>query len=533
MWSNISAPEAFAQASGAIELVLAVLLWHHRAMRRGWGLGWLALSMACASIVNLAAPWTVTPLLTQRHEILQVRPVLLGVVLAVGFASLASLVSGLRAYVQVEGWRAQWVFIVLWLLTPMLVVALTVLGVPLPGDWITLLLMGYCARLVWQARQAEPGVGHAALALVLVLYPLILLAMGFTSLEITTVRYLVALPYTVIGVMLLSVTLNRLRLERERAQEQLRELNVELEERVHERTLELEARNADLAQSLLALEQTRAELQTTLTGLQSAQDRLVQSEKLAVLGGLVAGVAHELNTPLGNALTSASAMHDGARAMVRTQAEGTLRRSQLQEFLDHCVSGGELVVRNISRAANLVESFKRVAVDQSRLQRCQFHLHSVVADTMAMVSPAFTRLPVTVVQAVPESLVLDSCPGPLEQVLTNLVQNAVVHGLGQRHALQIAIRAHPALREGVDGVELVCEDDGEGMTEQVVRHAFDPYFTTRFGQGGSGLGLYIVYNLVHSALGGTIEIDSAPGRGASVRLWLPLQGPSSQLHAAH
>lgn len=524
MWYQISPAEAFAQACGVLQAVLAALLWRHRTLRRGWGLGWLALSMAAAGIVNLAAPWLVTPLLTKGASI-KVSPLLTAVVMLVGFASLASMVAGLRAYGQRPGWRPAAVFWVLWLVVPVVVIVLSVAGIAKAGDAAALVFFVYGAYVCHVAGRREPDVGHLLLAAVLVLYPAMVLAMGLTPLELTTVRYLAAAPHTVIGVVMLSVTLNRLRVERERAQDDLHELNADLERRVVERTHEIGERNTELAHSLETLERTRSELQSALQDLRTTQDCLVQSEKLAALGGLVAGVAHELNTPLGNALTVASALHEYARDIDQGHTSGTLRRSQLQEFLAESVEGGDLIVRNIRRAATLVESFKQVAVDQSSLRRRQFHLHEVVAATLSTLSPSFKHQPITMEQDVALDLLLDSCPGPLEQVLTNLVQNAVVHGLGQRAALRIRIGAQPAQRDGVPGVDLVCEDDGDGMSEHVAHHAFDPYFTTRFGQGGSGLGLYMVYNLVQSALGGAINLTSTPGAGARFAIWLPLQAP--------
>lgn len=524
MWFQISPPEAFAQACGVLQVVLAVLFWRHRMLRRQWGLGWLALSMAAAGLVNVAAPWLVTPLLVQGSA-LKASPVLVMGVMMLGFASLAAMVAGLRAYSQSPGWRPTTVFFTLWLLVPVLVIVLIIAGVRRAGDWAALIHFVYGAYICRLAERREPRVGHLLLAGVLLLYPALVLAMGLTPLELATVRYLAAAPHTVIGMVMLSVTLNRLRVERERAQDELRDLNAGLERRVAERTHEIGERNAALATSLEILECTRSELQDTLQALRTAQDGLVQSEKLAALGSLVAGVAHELNTPLGNALTTASALHENAVVMGQAQAEGALRRSQLQEFLTSSVDGSDLVLRNIRRAAALVESFKQVAVDQSTLRRSQFNLQDLVAETLATLSASFKHQPITLVQEVAPDLLLDSSAVPLVQVLTSLVQNAALHGLGQREALHITIAARSAQRDGVAGVELVCQDDGDGMDEQVAHRAFDPYFTTRFGKGGSGLGLYIVYNLVRSALGGSIHLTSTPGHGACFTIWLPLRAP--------
>ncbi|WP_168224856.1 ATP-binding protein [Rhodoferax aquaticus] len=648
MWSEISSPEAFAQACGLLQAVLAILMWQHRAMRRGWGLGWLSLSMATGALLNLAAPWLITPLLVP-DALRQSSRWLLAVAMLAGFGSLAAMVAGLRAFCERPGWKPSTVFLLVWLTLPVMVILAGMLRISGVADWATLVLFAYGALLCMDAAKDERGVGHPLLAAVLVLHPVILIAMGFASMDVASARYFSSAPYTIIGVVLFSVALNRMRLERERAQQELHALNGALEQRVIQRTQEIAQRNEELAFSLEQLERAREELASseqrlqhvmtasgegiwdwnvrdgtmynsprlsemmgfpleeqhrnisvfdTLTppeeraaiqaaighcleghgpyrlehrmrrkdggmlwvddrgdvverdangaalrmvgsvaditprkeaeqALRAAQERLVHAEKLAALGGLVAGVAHELNTPLGNALTTVSALHDGLRNLSNAQTSGTLRRSQLEAFLDEGLAAGELVMRNVDRAARLVESFKQVAVDQSNLRRRTFDFGLVVQDTIAMCRPSFKTKPVTIEVDIPAGMTMDSHPGPLEQVLTNLIQNAVVHGLGDLPALHLRITVQALAHDGQQGVEMVFADDGQGMTSEVVKQAFDPYFTTRFGQGGSGLGLYIVYNLVQSALGGTIALKSTPGHGVKFTLWLPTVAPQS------
>ncbi|MCX7693840.1 MAG: ATP-binding protein [Tepidimonas taiwanensis] len=286
----------------------------------------------------------------------------------------------------------------------------------------------------------------------------------------------------------------------------LRQLNSELEQRVLERTQHLQHANAELAQALQHLQQ--------------AQDQLVQTEKLAALGSLVAGVAHEINTPVGNARMAISTLQEHLRAFESRWREG-LRRSDLQTLLQHVERGTDIALRNLGRAAELVSSFKQVAVDQTSSQRRQFHLHEVVQEILLTLTPQLKHTPYTVSAAVPSDIALDSYPGPLGQVLTNLVQNALIHGLAGRDHGSIRIEAS----QDATHWRLRVSDDGAGMTEEVRRRAFDPFFTTRLGQGGSGLGLHIVHNVVTGMLGGRIELDTAPGRGTAFTIVCPKVAP--------
>jgi len=291
--------------------------------------------------------------------------------------------------------------------------------------------------------------------------------------------------------------------ERVRTQAELRELNESLEARVTERTRELRA---------------------ALEDLQRAQNELVQAEKLASLGSLVAGVAHELNTPIGNAVMVASTMADDRREFEQAVAGG-LRRSTLEGFLARASEGEQVLERNLQRAAELVGSFKQLAVDQSSYQRRPFEVAEVAQEVLLALSPTLRRSGARMVDAVPLGLPMDSFPGPLGQVLVNLITNAVEHGFDGRPPGTIRLHAQAAVAPG--WVRMSVADDGVGIPESSLGRIFDPFFTTRLGQGGSGLGLHLAYTLVTGVLGGRIEVRSQPGEGSEFVIELPCRAPVS------
>lgn len=295
------------------------------------------------------------------------------------------------------------------------------------------------------------------------------------------------------------------------AKRELKDLNVSLESRVRERSAALERANADLSAALATLQHT--------------QDELLAAEKMASLGSLVAGIAHELNTPIGNSLLAATALRDRVHEFAQHVAAGALRRSELGAHLDEVRTASELISGSLHKAAALISSFKQIAVDQTHDQRRAFDLLAAVQDTVATYTPRLRRVPCAVVLQIAPGLVLDSYPGGLYQVLTNLITNALNHAFEQRQGGEILIRAE-ALDD--DTIELQFSDDGGGMTEEVQRRVFDPFFTTKMGQGGTGLGMHIVYNIVTGVLGGRIGIDSAPGVGSTVRMVLPRVAPQRE-----
>nr|WP_315849444.1 ATP-binding protein [uncultured Rhodoferax sp.] len=285
-----------------------------------------------------------------------------------------------------------------------------------------------------------------------------------------------------------------------RYEENILQLNATLEHRVQERTQELSA---------------------TLAQLTAAQGELVRAEKMSALGSLVAGIAHELNTPIGNSLTVASTLQDHANSFSNGMAQG-LTRSRLEEFVGNTRQGAGILMRGLQHAAELVSSFKQVAVDQTSLNRRSFDLQATVSEILLTLGPTIRKSNHQVECDIAEGIVMDSYPGPLGQVLTNLINNALLHAFEgiERGTVQV----NASLME--DGtVRLLVIDNGTGIPQAHLPRVFDPFFTTKLGQGGSGLGLNIVYNLVTKSLGGTVHVASSPGHGATFSMVLPRMAP--------
>jgi PAS domain S-box-containing protein len=292
------------------------------------------------------------------------------------------------------------------------------------------------------------------------------------------------------------------------AKRELEELNTSLEMRVQQRSAELERAIGELSSALETLKRT--------------QDDLISAEKMASLGSLVAGVAHELNTPIGNSLLAATALQDQTIEFERSVTAGTLKRSALVAHLADIRTAATLIAGSLEKAANLISSFKQVAADQTNDGRRVFNLINVVQDTFAAHAPSLRRANCTVSFAIANALQLDSYPGSLSQVISNLISNALVHAFDQINAPTLAIAAHGI---APDSIEIRFADNGVGMNADVKHHVFDPFFTTKMGSGGIGLGMNIVYNIVTGVLGGRIAIDSTPGQGATVIIVIPANAP--------
>ncbi|PRC91774.1 PAS domain-containing sensor histidine kinase [Solimicrobium silvestre] len=255
--------------------------------------------------------------------------------------------------------------------------------------------------------------------------------------------------------------------------------------------------------------------------LQAAMRRLVQAEKMAALGTLVAGVAHELNTPIGNALMAASTLNVHVQELSASVNTGTLKRSALVTYVENTIDEASLIERNIIRAADLVRNFKQVAVDQASERRRHFDLQRVITDIISTMRPTLSKSSHVLKVYIEENIQLDSYPGSIEQIVTSFINNALVHAFAHKESGNMLLHA----RRDNEYVLLEFSDDGEGMCDEVAMHAFDPFFTTRMGVGGSGLGLYIVNNIVTDILGGNIMLTTSPGHGAHFQLRLPLVAP--------
>lgn len=264
-----------------------------------------------------------------------------------------------------------------------------------------------------------------------------------------------------------------------------------------------------------SLQLAYADLQRHMEELRRTQSELIENEKMASLGRLVAGVAHEINTPLGIGVTAATHLEELFGDI--EAGCGDPPPPQLQAVLNDARRCVQLVLSNLNKADRLVKSFKQVAVDQSNEQQRRIHLKSYLDDVLASLGPRLKRTPHRVVVECPPELEIETLPGALYQIVANMVINALLHAFDEEHAGTIRIRVQ---RAG-DGVELRFADDGKGMSEDVRHSVFEPFFTTRRGSGGTGLGLHLVYNLVTQLLHGSIECSSAPGRGTEFIIQLP------------
>lgn len=289
---------------------------------------------------------------------------------------------------------------------------------------------------------------------------------------------------------------------------QIERMNETLELRVHQRTAELERSNRELAD--------------TLDALRVAQDELIRSEKLAALGSLVAGIAHELNTPIGNGVTVASTLSERTLEFADAVHEGSIKRSTLNDYVESARRASDLLLRNLGQAHELVTSFKRVAVDQASDQRRPFDLRTTLEELAATLSPMLRKTPYRMELDLADGLTLDSYPGPLGQVVTNLVTNALLHAFEGRATGCMRIAAHAL---DARQVEIVFSDDGIGIAEENLKRIFDPFFTTKLGKGGSGLGLNIVHNIVTGSLGGKLSVMSRTGEGTKFTLTIPFNAP--------
>lgn len=287
------------------------------------------------------------------------------------------------------------------------------------------------------------------------------------------------------------------------AAEQLQQLNTSLEQKVMDRTQ--------------ALSTTNQELKQAITSLQEMQGQLVQAEKMASLGKLVAGIAHEINTPLGTSVTSASSLQTEVASLARRFESGSMKRSELQGFLDHANQACLILLSNIERASSLVRSFKQVAVDQSSDDWRDIDLHDYLDEILTSLRPRLKLHAVSVENLADPALRCYSNPGAIYQIISNLVLNALTHAYAPGQAGVIRITA----RRDAGMIWMTCEDDGAGIPEENLSHVFEPFFTTRRGSGGTGLGLNIVYNLVNTQLKGNIDVKSTLNQGTCFTLRFP------------
>lgn len=287
----------------------------------------------------------------------------------------------------------------------------------------------------------------------------------------------------------------------------------------------LSAQNANLERAVqrrtAELETSNAELEAAVDRIERASRELVRSERLATLGSAVSGVTHELATPIGNAVVAASALEDAATELGAKLAAGTLKKSELEAFVTDSRDHASLLMRSLDRARDLVQSFKRVSVDQASGRRRAFMLDECVTDLVRTFKASKGHRRIVVETRIEPGIELQGYPGPLGQIVTNLLQNATLHGLAGRTDGHITIEG----RRLEGAFELEVSDNGVGIPADALARIFEPYFTTRGDEEGSGLGLSISRQLAASVLGGRLTAESMPGEGARFLLRAPLSAP--------
>lgn len=291
--------------------------------------------------------------------------------------------------------------------------------------------------------------------------------------------------------------------QRRAAEAALQQLNNELEDRIHRRTRELESLNE--------------ELQESYAGLKQAHEYLVQSEKLAALGGLVAGISHEVNTPLGICVTSSTYLLTILQDIQRLHTEKGLTAKHLRELSEETIESAHILINNLMRSVELLENFKLIAVDQTSYEYRTFNYLEYTRRILTNLHPEIKKKNVIIEIVCEESLSSMGYPGILTQILSNFVMNSLIHGFNTEEPYKICIQ----YSADEDFIHMEYSDNGCGMSAKQAKHAFDPFFTTTRGAGGSGLGLYIVFNLVTTLLRGTLSLETEPNKGVRFVIRIP------------
>jgi signal transduction histidine kinase len=307
----------------------------------------------------------------------------------------------------------------------------------------------------------------------------------------------------------LSRNFNRMASAIEQKMQEVLILNQELEQRVQKGTQDLRVSNQQLV--------------TQIEQLEAAKEHLSKTEKLASLGSLVAGIAHELNTPIGNALTVTTATTHNTQEFGKQFATGKMSKAAFHAFLQTVIEGNRITEQALTKAAKLISEFKQVAVDQTSERRRSFDLAETIGEIITTLKFSIKEGQHRILCQVPDGILIEGYPGPLGQVITNLVNNSLVHAFsGSTSDGEIRITA---VQKSASRVTIEFSDNGCGIAAQYIARVFDPFFTTRLGHGGSGLGLNIAHNIVETLLGGTIDVHSELGKGATFIVDLPLVAP--------
>jgi signal transduction histidine kinase/ligand-binding sensor domain-containing protein len=297
----------------------------------------------------------------------------------------------------------------------------------------------------------------------------------------------------------------------------IRKEKMALEKQVADRTTELNTANHQLEEQKQVLMQQKEELQSTLENLQKTQEQLIESEKMAAIGGLVAGVAHEMNTPVGIGITAISNLLDDVVKIAKLYEKDEISRKDFKGFLESAHDTASLIQKNLERAASLIQSFKQVSADQVTEQRRLFLLKEYLHDILLSLRPKFREKKITINIECDNELEINSFPGVFAQIFTNLLLNSVQHGFYKKDTGSISIKAE----RKQESLKIQYIDDGTGISKKDLPHIFEPFFTTDQHRG-TGLGLNIIYNLIRQKLHGSITCDSEPGKGVLFTIEIPV-----------
>ncbi|OQY54135.1 MAG: hypothetical protein DRR08_06790 [Candidatus Parabeggiatoa sp. nov. 2] len=303
---------------------------------------------------------------------------------------------------------------------------------------------------------------------------------------------------------ILSQAFNEMTAQVSEQQKALHDLNNQLEQRVKRRTAQLEAANGELREALDTLQHT--------------QKQLVESEKMVALGGLVAGIAHEINTPIGVGVTAASALDERVKSFTQLFENSQLKKSDLKKFIGTVAETSNIILPNLQRAADLIRSFKQIAVDQTSEQPRQFNVCTYLNEILLSLKPALKKTKHTVEIKCSQQVELYSYPGHFAQIITNLLTNSLTHAYDEEQTGLMVLEV--SSQQG--WLHFHYSDDGKGIPEADLPKIFEPFFTTTRGQGGSGLGLSMIYNIITQNMGGQIHCESTLGKGTSFYFNIPL-----------
>jgi len=305
------------------------------------------------------------------------------------------------------------------------------------------------------------------------------------------------------------------------AESKLQELNHTLEDKVVQRTLELQNANEDIAlvnEELIAMNDEIKTINEELTAsneeLLHMQKFLVESEKMAALGSLVAGVAHEVNTPIGVGLTASSFLSDVSNELMAISKQRPLTDEDMRPFLEDIDKASQIIYKNLNRAAKLIQSFKKLSVDQTTEPKRQYEIGTYIDEILLSLSPSLKKTKINIITKCPEVIIVNGYPGSIAQIITNLVMNSIKHAFkpNEEGNITIEIKRHESM------IRIIFSDNGAGMDEQTLSKIFEPFFTTNRIDGGTGLGLAIVYSIVTQQNEGSIRCISALGEGTTFEI---------------